>query len=137
LQLQDNRFSEVQYFFRLNIPGPDGTVEEHTLAMLSDYTAIDPEIAHKTHGVLLTCRYQGADSRRVVDAKEITSVVAMIPLPPRLSETALPDFEARYSGRHFVIEKLGFDMMWIGRADDPNNGAGAGEDEDEDEEDET
>ncbi len=121
----------MQYFFRLTLQHPDGSKQLETLAMLSDYTPPDLAIAQKTHGVLLACQYQGQRSLRVVDAKEIYSVVAMLPLRPRPSEMYNPDAANLYLDRYYVAEKLGFDMTWIGHEEDMglNDGQeGEGED---------
>ncbi len=83
------------------------------------FTDPDTRIMRKTYGVLVACCYQGDTSRAVVDVKDIISVVGMVPLPPRGEERTRSDFEERFSGRHFVVEKLGFDMTFIGRAEDP------------------
>ena len=85
--------------------------------MLSVFTLPAPAIAHETHGVLLACNYQGDLSREVVNIKEIASVVGMIPLPPRKEEATYPRAKELYAGRHFVAEKLGFDMSCIGQED--------------------
>ncbi|TFK79696.1 hypothetical protein K466DRAFT_505148, partial [Polyporus arcularius HHB13444] len=117
--LRGDKFAEVQYFFRLKMRSADGIEEVATLAMLSDFMQPDPAIIEKTHGVLMACQYQGARSRRVVDAKEILTVVGMCPLRPRPYEWDHPDAARLYSERFFVAQKLGFDMSWIGRAQDP------------------
>ncbi|EJF56245.1 hypothetical protein DICSQDRAFT_71883 [Dichomitus squalens LYAD-421 SS1] len=95
----NNRYAEVQYFFRLRKMLDDGGTDDvnMTLAMLSVYTPPDPAIQHETYGVLKACRYQGDASREVIDAKEITSVVAMIPLPPRREEAEDPHAADLYS----------------------------------------
>ncbi|KAH9847975.1 hypothetical protein C2E23DRAFT_740410 [Lenzites betulinus] len=117
VKLKDQRFAEVQYFFRL------GVVEDHTLnlAMLSVFTPPDPAILRETQDVLLACRYQGAQSREVVDIKDIVSVVAMVPLPRRREEAEDPRSDALYADRFFAVEKLGLDMVWFGREDVPED----------------
>ncbi|KAI1788088.1 hypothetical protein LXA43DRAFT_895213 [Ganoderma leucocontextum] len=116
-QLKDGRFGEVQYFFCLRKMVEDGGTDDvdFALAMVSLFTSPGPAIAHDTYGALMACRYQGDHSREVVDAHEIMSVVAMVPLPPRREELEDPHFARLYSDRFFVVEKLGFDMTWIGR----------------------
>ena len=56
----------------------EGNEDTTTLAMVSDFTRPDPAVLGKTHGVLMACQYQGARSRRVINAKEIGSVVGML-----------------------------------------------------------
>ncbi|KAI1790660.1 hypothetical protein LXA43DRAFT_890633, partial [Ganoderma leucocontextum] len=127
--LKDGRFAEVQYFFALKRMLDDGGTDDldFVLAMVSLFTAPDPAIARDTHGALMACRYRGDGSREVVDARDIVSVVAMVPLPPRREEREDPHFDELYSDRFFVVEKLGFDMTWIGRdeevaeEDDPDD----------------
>ncbi|CDO70170.1 hypothetical protein BN946_scf185009.g21 [Trametes cinnabarina] len=113
VKLKDNRFAEIQYFFRLTIPH----MRVINLAMISVFTPPDDTIRRETNYVLLACGYQGTASREVVDIKDITSVVAMVPLPKRAEEAAHPRAEELYAARFFVIEKLGLDMAWFGRVD--------------------
>ncbi|KAI0704476.1 hypothetical protein C8T65DRAFT_578151 [Cerioporus squamosus] len=117
LQLRGDTFAEVLYFFPIEVKLADGTVEERTLAMLSDFTPPDRDIAALTHGALLACRYQGQNALRVIDAKEVQSIVGMVPLPARTAEKVHPQFAALFADRFFVVEKLGFDMTWIGKVD--------------------
>ncbi|RDX42284.1 hypothetical protein OH76DRAFT_1458839 [Lentinus brumalis] len=102
-------FAEVKYFFRLKTKDAHGVERTASLAMVSDYTPPDPAILQKTHGVLMVCRYEGGHSRRVVDAKDILTVVELY----HLHAAEL------YLDRYFVAQKLGFDMTWIGRIQDP------------------
>ncbi len=83
--------------------------------MVADYTPPDPAILRKTHGVLMVCRYEGGHSRRVVDTKEILTVVGMCWLRPKPVELYHPRAAELYHDRYFVAQKLGFDMTWIGR----------------------
>ncbi|TBU25335.1 hypothetical protein BD311DRAFT_669840 [Dichomitus squalens] len=117
IQFADDRFGEIQYFFGLKKMHDDGGTDEvdMTLAMVSMFTQPDPAILNDTHGALMACRYQGDQSRKVVDVKDIISVVAMVPLAPRREEAEDPHFAELYTRRFFVVERLGFDMSWIGR----------------------
>ena len=93
--------------------------------MVSDFTRPDSAVLGKTHGVLMACQYQGLRSRRVINAKEICSVVGMCPLRPRPAEHSHPEAPRLYADRFFVVQKLGFDMTWIGRcAEDPTGDDG-------------
>ncbi|RDX40006.1 hypothetical protein OH76DRAFT_1459606 [Lentinus brumalis] len=121
-------FAEVLYFFRMTMTGADGQDETRVLAMVSEFTLPDPTIAKDTHNVLMVCYSQGAHPPRVVDVKDVVSVVAMMPLGPRPCEAHEPDAERRYADHYYVWEKLGCDMAWIGRGDNPNY-----EEEEEDE----
>ena len=91
------------------------------LALVSAFTPPDPAIINETHGALLACRYQGRASLRFVHAKDIVSVVAMVPLPPHREEREDPHAATLYLDQFFVVEKLSFDMSWIGRVDDIND----------------
>ncbi|TBU58259.1 hypothetical protein BD310DRAFT_977430 [Dichomitus squalens] len=117
VRLADNRFAEIQYFFGLKKMRDDGGTDEvdMTLAMASIFTPPDPAILRDTYGALMACRYQGERSREVVEVKEIASVVAMVPLVPRREEAEDPHAANLYSHRYFVVDRLGFDMSWIGR----------------------
>ncbi|EJF67490.1 hypothetical protein BD309DRAFT_874864 [Dichomitus squalens] len=116
-QLADERFAEIQYFFGLKKMREDGGTDnvDMTLAMASIFTPLDPAILRDTYGVLMACRYQGDDSREVIEVKDIVSVVAMLPLSPRREEAEDPHAAALYSNRFFVVERLGFDASFIGR----------------------
>ncbi|TBU38199.1 hypothetical protein BD309DRAFT_874872, partial [Dichomitus squalens] len=116
-QLTDGSFAEVQYFFRLKKMREDGGTDDvdMTLAMVSMFTPPDPAILRDTYGALKACRYQGDASRVVIDVKRIASVVAMVPLPPRREEAEDLHAAELYSGRFFVVQRLGFDCSWIGR----------------------
>ncbi|TBU29096.1 hypothetical protein BD311DRAFT_661884, partial [Dichomitus squalens] len=120
-QLTDNSIAKVQYFFRLQRMREDrGTDEvDMTLAMVSLFTPPDPAIVRDTYGALLACRYQGDASRKVIDAKHIKALVAMLPLPPRREEAKDPRAAELYANRFFVVERLGFDSCLIGREEDP------------------
>ncbi|TBU36354.1 hypothetical protein BD309DRAFT_878514 [Dichomitus squalens] len=117
IQLTDNRFAEIQYFFGLKKMRDDGGTDEvdMTLAMASIFTPPDPAILQDTYGALMACQYQGDTSREVVPVKDIVSVIAMVPLVPRREEVEDPHAAQLYANRFFVVERLGFDMSWIGR----------------------
>ncbi|RDX40842.1 hypothetical protein OH76DRAFT_1459357 [Lentinus brumalis] len=122
VKLRGDVFAEVLYFFPLNIQPGDGHIETtRVLAMVSEFTRPDPTIAEKTHGVLMVCYSQVQAPPRVVDVKDIMSVVAMMPMGPRPFEADQPDAARLCANRYYVGEKLGCDMAWIGRADNPND----------------
>jgi hypothetical protein len=113
-------FAEVQFFFRARIEE-----EDKTLALVSLYSEPDAELLEESYNTVWSCKYQGDDKLEVVDAKSISSVVAMVPLP-------IDDNEGSSSGddrdsddiSYFVVEKLGLDVSSM-----------AGYKDDEDEED--
>ncbi|TBU22478.1 hypothetical protein BD311DRAFT_742970 [Dichomitus squalens] len=67
--LKDNRFAEVQYFFRLKRMLEDGGTDDvdMTLAMVSLFMPLDAAILRNTYGVLMVCQYQGDASRKVIE----------------------------------------------------------------------
>ncbi|CDO72558.1 hypothetical protein BN946_scf184983.g41 [Trametes cinnabarina] len=103
--LQDETFAEVRFFFQYVI-GED----THTLAMVSQFSTPDIEILQESAKTLMVCNYQGDDALRVIRATEITSVVAMVPLPMTPAEAAEPGSHKRYATRYFVVEKMGLDI---------------------------
>ncbi|TBU45654.1 hypothetical protein BD309DRAFT_859727, partial [Dichomitus squalens] len=115
--LADKRFAEVQFFFQLKKMRDDGGTDDvdMTLAMISLFTPPDPAILRDTYGALVACRYQGEESREVIVATDIASVVAMLPLSPRREEAEDPHAADLYSNRFYVVERLGFDSSFIGR----------------------
>ncbi|TBU45493.1 hypothetical protein BD309DRAFT_860050, partial [Dichomitus squalens] len=129
--LKDNSFAEVQFFFRLQRMREDGGTDDvdMTLAMVSKFTAPDAAIVRESYGTLLACRYQGEASRKVIDVKEIASVIAMVPLPPRREEAEDPRAAELYSNRFFVMEQLGFDSSCIGREENLAHEEDSDEDE--------
>ncbi|KAH8802337.1 hypothetical protein DL96DRAFT_1773948 [Flagelloscypha sp. PMI_526] len=66
----------LQYFFRYTIDG-----QAETLAMVSVFSPPDKDLLHQSSGSLWAAHYRGADDLRVIEAKSIQSVVAMIPFP--------------------------------------------------------
>lgn len=94
-------FGEVQYFFCARLG-------ENTfpLAMVSRYTPPDQEILKKSHGVVYLCSYTGKEDLVVISAKQILSVVAMIPLDHENPEKV------------FLVEKPGLDVAILGSKDE-------------------
>ncbi|TBU21771.1 hypothetical protein BD311DRAFT_677574 [Dichomitus squalens] len=115
---------------RLRMREDGGTDDvDMTLAMVSKFTAPDAAIVRESYGTLLACRYQGEASREVIDVKEIASVIAMVPLPPRREEAEDPRAAELYSNRFFVMERLGFDSSCIGREENLAHEEDSDEDE--------
>lgn len=108
LQLADGRFAEVRYFLEGAAHG-----QVFTLAMISLFSPPDADLLRETFGVLCVCKYLGDASRTVIDAKQIVSVVAMVPLPPTEAKLAQahPDTLAL---RFFLIEKPGLEIAFLG-----------------------
>ncbi|KAL1937343.1 hypothetical protein VTO73DRAFT_13804 [Trametes versicolor] len=107
--LADGRIAEVRYFFEGAAHG-----DTFALAMLSVFSAPDADLYRETFGVLWACNYAGDTSRVVVDAKDIVSVVAMVPLPCTPAEADEPDAAQKYEERYFLVEKPGLDIAFLG-----------------------
>ena len=89
-------YSEVQFFFQATIY--DNT---QTLALVCDYSPPDLDLLCQSYKTLWMCRYQGAEGIRVVNAKNIHSVVAMVLCP----------FD---QAKFFVGEKIGLEVTTLG-----------------------
>jgi len=85
---------EIQFFFCTKTGE-----EELPFALISLFTAPDATLLAQSHGTLWSCRYQGEAELRVIPAKSIISVVAMVP----------------HKGDHFFLaEKPGLEVAWLG-----------------------
>jgi hypothetical protein len=73
-----------------------------TLVLLSLYSPPDKALYQKSHETLWSCTYQGDASFTVIEAKRISSVVAMVPLGDE------------DTGQYFVTEKLGLEVAYMG-----------------------
>nr|VWP00054.1 Zn(2)-C6 fungal-type domain-containing protein [Ganoderma boninense] len=114
VKLANNCFAEVQYFFRMHLHD-----HAETLAMVSVFSAPDPAILEYSRSTLLACTYRGEASRMVVFAKQIVSVIAMVPLPLTPAEECDPRASELYGQRFFVVEKPGLDVaLMAGRTED-------------------
>ncbi|KAF5335649.1 hypothetical protein D9758_017763 [Tetrapyrgos nigripes] len=112
-------FGEVQYYFRMSFQQPedmddDGNSNENdrsveTLAMISRYSNPDANLLRISHGVVMSCSYQGEDDLVVYPASMIEAVVAMVP-HSKLSESKMGD---AWKERYFVVEKPGLDVADI------------------------
>ncbi|KAH9855151.1 hypothetical protein C2E23DRAFT_883119 [Lenzites betulinus] len=103
-----SRFTEVQFFFVLEIAGMT-----HALAMIAPFSEPDPTIFAESENTVIACTYPGEDARHVVEVTVIASVVVMVPLPLTPAEAASPDAQAVFGGRYFVVEKPGLDVAFL------------------------
>lgn len=97
------RFAEVQFFLRLEI---QGVVE--TLALVSLYSQPNEELLQHSYGTVVSCRYQGVESLRVVPITDIISVVGMIPHPATTPANIIEP-----QGSFYVAEKLGLESSLL------------------------
>ncbi|KAJ2990285.1 hypothetical protein NUW54_g8515 [Trametes sanguinea] len=110
---QPSRFGEVQYFFLMDIQGTT-----HALAMIAPFSAPDPTILAESENTVIACTAPVASDREVIKVSAISSVVAMVPLPPKPSEqSALGDAG---SMRFFVVEKPGLDVAVLSGLEQDN-----------------
>ena len=72
-----------------------------TLVLLSLYSPPDLALYQQSHETLWSCRYQGNAGFEVREAKNISSVVAMVPL------------DDEDTGRYFVTEKMGLEVAYM------------------------
>ena len=73
--------------------------------MVSLYSPPDQELIKQSYGTLISCRYQGDGSMRIIPIGSILSVVGMIPHPK-----SSPRAKRNLEGNVYVAEKLGLDM---------------------------
>jgi len=72
-----------------------------TLVLLSLYSPPNLALYWKSHETLWSCQYQGNAGFEVLEAKDISSVVAMVPL------------DDEDTGRYFVTEKMGLEVAYM------------------------
>ncbi|KAI1781704.1 hypothetical protein LXA43DRAFT_907996 [Ganoderma leucocontextum] len=106
VKLSQNRFAEVQFFFRLQI-----RERTHTLAIVSIFSPPDVTILKESMYTVLACRYGGAETYEVIPVTDIKAAVAMVPLPLTHAEEAHP---ADFADRFFVVEKPGLEIAYMG-----------------------
>ena len=109
-------FTEVQYFFRLKIKASDDL--ERTVAMVSMFLPPDQALIKVSSGTLYVARYSGNEAHSVIDAKSITSVVAMPPLPLKQEELNMPGMDDKYENLFYVGELIGQDIMHYAGVDE-------------------
>ncbi|KAK7044947.1 hypothetical protein R3P38DRAFT_2508434, partial [Favolaschia claudopus] len=93
---------EVQYYFRYIMRESDK--EPTPLAMVSVFGIPDRALLKESFNTLWVAR-MGEAGMRVIPAKSIQSVVAMIPFPSQRGVP--PEVEERFRGLHFLYEKMG------------------------------
>ncbi|KAI0682956.1 hypothetical protein C8T65DRAFT_595700 [Cerioporus squamosus] len=121
--LTGDRFAEVQYYFAFQMHG-SAREDLKGLAMIAPFSAPDQSLLEASNSTLLACTHPGNDTREVVFAKEIVSVVAMVPLPMTDAEAREDGAIARYASRFFVVEKPGLDIaQFAGRVENPEDDA--------------
>ncbi|KAH8087197.1 hypothetical protein BXZ70DRAFT_994729 [Cristinia sonorae] len=102
------RLAEVLYYFQMRVNGkPD------TFATVVLYSTPDPIILNESRKTVWACR-KGEDAEIIViQAKTISAVVAMPPLPLSPAEKAEINSHMKYKDRYYLIEKPGLDVAWL------------------------
>jgi hypothetical protein len=80
---------------------------EKSLAMVSVYSPPSARLLTLSYNTLWSCTYHGDHSLRVIDAKSISAVVAMVPHRP------FPE-DSNPAECFFVVEKPGLDISFLG-----------------------
>ncbi len=78
---------------------------ERAYALVSVWSGPDWDLLEESSNTVYSCVYQGQEYLRVIDAKAITSVVAMVPMTPRNGDR---------SARFFLLEKPGLEITALG-----------------------
>lgn len=86
----------MQFYFRAKIGD-----EIKTFALVSEYSAPHAELLKTSSGAVAACKYEGKECLKVVSAKTILSVVAMVPYPHGGLGTGV---------WYFLVEKMGLEM---------------------------
>lgn len=76
----------------------------------------DPHVLKESYGTLHLCRYLGANSILVVDAKWITDVVGMVPFEYTPGETNYSEGK-----QYFAVEKMSAALIRKGNTDNPDD----------------
>jgi hypothetical protein len=98
-----SHIGEVQFFFRSDHSGA-----ERAYALVSVWSEPDQDLLQESINTVYLCAYTGQADLRVIDAKVITSVVAMVPMTPRNGDQ---------SSQFFLLEKPGLEITRLGDVD--------------------
>ena len=97
-------FAEVLFFFTKTFGG-----ETRAFALVSLYSPPNDYLLDSTYDTLVVCRYQDDTTLKVIDAKSVLSIVAMVPF--RYTVDGLDNY-------YFMIEKIGLDVVEADVQDD-------------------
>jgi hypothetical protein len=87
----------------------------YTLAAINMFADADPHVLKELYRTLHLCTYLGTKGIRIVDAKWITDIVAMVPFKYTQGETNYSDGK-----QYFAVEKMGAVLFWTDDTDSPN-----------------
>lgn len=76
-------------------------LECRTLAMVLLYTMPDPGMLKQSYNTLLVCKHQDDTALKVIDARSVLSVVAMLPLPLTTTEVSC-NVDGKYDNLFYV-----------------------------------
>jgi hypothetical protein len=79
--------------------------------MVSVFAAPDRDLLQESFGTLWAAQHQGPVGMRIILAKAVLSVVAMIPFPSNRGTSV--EAERKLHGLHFLYEKMGVDSSGI------------------------
>jgi hypothetical protein len=98
---KQEELAEVQYCFQMIV-----NAKQKTLALMSLHTLPDQEVWNESNETLWLCYYHGDQALKIVDAKMITAVISLAPLP------------GGPEGSLFLVEKPGLDAAHMGGQDE-------------------
>lgn len=87
----------MQFYFRSKHTGA-----ERAYALISVWSEPDPRLLGESSQAVYACAYRGQDNLRVIEAKSISAVVAMVPMRPA---------DGDRSTRFFLLDKPGLGDM--------------------------
>jgi hypothetical protein len=95
-----HRFGRSPNYFTSSFSTPS-----QAFAMIKTYSNPDPDLLSQSHNALWVSRHLGTHGLRIVDAKSIGSVIAMVPFVLREEEVNSPQLFQRYNGCVCMVEK--------------------------------
>lgn len=96
----------MQYYFRVAIGQ-----EVMTHALVSQFSEADAELLRDSSGAVVVSQYMGEDGLKVINAKTILSVVAMVPYPHTHLGPGI---------WYFLVEKMGLAIFGYRGDEDPD-----------------
>jgi hypothetical protein len=104
-------FGEVRYYFRMDDPA--GGSLGRAFAVISTYTPRNEDVFRRSYGTVWLTTHSGSTDIKVVELKNIRSVVGMVPI-------IVPNMPSTLDGNtFFVVEKLGLEMEYMSGYEQP------------------
>ncbi|KAF8679011.1 hypothetical protein AX14_004582 [Amanita brunnescens Koide BX004] len=79
--------------------------------MVSMYSVADPTLLSDSHDTLSVYRHENEHRLRVIDVKNILSLIAMVPFPLTPGKEADPVIKDKYVDSFYMIEKPFLDFI--------------------------